>query len=141
MSDEQAREELPDEIGMRAYSALQSHRILTIGDLVKHTRNDLAKIRGLGHKSLRRIEDVLHARGLRLLGGGEQLAVEVDALKADNARLRALIKDKEYAHVGGEYDEGDGYRAQYDECPWCGGDAVKRHADDCPAFTPEGEVK
>ena len=66
---------------------------------------------------------------------------ELRQLKADNARLRALIKDKEYAHVGGEYDEGDGYRAQYDECPWCGGDAVKRHADDCPAFTPEGEVK
>lgn len=46
-------------------------------------------------------------------------------------RLRALVKDAERV---------DGY------CPWCGccpnysgGDIT--HADDCPAFTPEGEVR
>lgn len=47
----------------------------------------------------------------------------------DNARLRALIKAA---------------LEDVDWCPWCKADQgvdATLHADDCPAFTPEGEVK
>ena len=58
------------------------------------------------------------------------------ATVADNARLRALVKAKEWAI----------WVQNSSECPWCGRDGpeagrVERHADDCPAFTPSGEVK
>lgn len=51
--------------------------------------------------------------------------------RAEVARLRALVKDAERV---------DGY------CPWCGchpnySGVDIDHADDCPAFTPEGVVK
>lgn len=56
------------------------------------------------------------------------LAEEIRRLQQDNARLRALIKKAERSG------------ACLDECPWCGF-AGDTHASDCPAFTPEGEVK
>jgi hypothetical protein len=51
----------------------------------------------------------------------------------DNARLRALIKQAEFANKA-ETASGAGAF-----CPWCG--IEDGHRDDCPAFTPEGEVK
>lgn len=69
----------------------------------------------------------------------------IEEFEADNARLRALIKQAEWK---AEWSEEGG------ECPWC--EALQRqlrygngrpvektgkHAADCPAFTPEGEVK
>ena len=60
-------------------------------------------------------------------------------LKADNARLRALVKDSEW-HAG----DREGW------CQFCGsmddgadGMALKEdlHSPRCPAFTPEGVVK
>ena len=59
-------------------------------------------------------------------------------LRADNARLRALVKDAE--------------RNIESECSWCGADrsrternndasAYEPHAAHCPAFTPDGVVK
>ena len=58
---------------------------------------------------------------------------EVEALQADNARLRAVIKEAEKS--------GDRPGA-YPMCPWCQSEPgdKDRHAD-CPAFTPEGEVR
>lgn len=58
---------------------------------------------------------------------------EVEALQADNARLRAVIKEAEKS--------GDRPGA-YPTCPWCQSEPgdKDRHAD-CPAFTPEGEVR
>ena len=47
--------------------------------------------------------------------------------------LRALIKGQEFGNHA-ETASGAG-----DFCPWCGEDGP--HADDCPAFTPEGEVR
>lgn len=68
------------------------------------------------------------------------------ALEDDNARLRALIKAKEWGATPED--------PQDCECPWCGniktllryanGKPVfgtGSHAADCPAFTPEGEVR
>ena len=67
-------------------------------------------------------------------------AARASSLEADNARLRALIKQAEY-----------GDHTHYeDSCPWCGCVAIGHrwtkldeppHSDDCPAFTPTGEVK
>lgn len=55
---------------------------------------------------------------------------DVKHLEEDNARLRALIKAAEMASTD---------RERCAECPWC--ELGKPHAIDCPAFTPEGEVR
>lgn len=56
---------------------------------------------------------------------------DLDALKADNARLRALVKAAEF---------GPNHR-----CSWCGAERYVKgsdpHAPDCPAFTADGVVK
>ena len=61
--------------------------------------------------------------------------IEDDLKYADEeiARLRALVDGAEF---GGQYNLG--------RCPWCGAQAERdneTHRDDCPAFTPEGEVR
>lgn len=60
--------------------------------------------------------------------------VAMPAAIAEIRRLRGLLKD---AECGTE-----------DKCAWCGAmridmlpDLSKPHTDDCPAFTPDGEVK
>ena len=63
---------------------------------------------------------------------------EVEALQADNARLRALVKESEW-HAG----DREGW------CQFCGSlpdgaDGMAsddRHSPDCRAFTPDGVVK
>ncbi len=54
----------------------------------------------------------------------------VEALVAEVRRLKALIELGQFG---------------YDEfCPWCGGgeeQATLAHADDCPAWTPEGKLR
>ena len=62
---------------------------------------------------------------------------EVAALKADVARLQALVKDAEQARDG--------------ECAWCGAERGGRNpagwekhgcrGEPCPAFTPDGSVR
>lgn len=54
-------------------------------------------------------------------------------------RLRALIKSVEFSGVTSPRD-GDAC------CPWCGClkyaiEGTEKHAEDCSAFTPEGEAK
>ncbi len=60
-----------------------------------------------------------------------------DQVDADNARMRALVKDAEWSGATGR--EGD------PACPWCSAEPKPiedgLHAADCPAFTPSGEVK
>lgn len=56
-------------------------------------------------------------------------AAELHAAEA--ARLRALIKQAE---------ESASDRDRSPVCPWCD-TGPNPHASDCPAFTPEGEVK
>lgn len=69
----------------------------------------------------------------------EALASEIERLEQDNARLRALIKEAEWNGIGGERG------MECNVCPWCDEDAFTKHRHDdtyqCPAFTPEGEVK
>ncbi len=56
---------------------------------------------------------------------------EVEALKADNARLRALIRMVESCKPDTYYD-----------CPWCGIEGIHAgHRPDCPAFTIDGKVR
>lgn len=56
----------------------------------------------------------------------------VSELIAEVERLRGLIKNAEYTDVG--------YWASFDACNWCSHESPG-HDIDCPAFTPEGEVK
>ena len=53
--------------------------------------------------------------------------------RADNARHRALIKAQEF----GNHEETASGRGDF--CPWC--NEEDGHRADCPAFTPDGEVK
>ena len=57
---------------------------------------------------------------------------ELRQLKADNARLRALVKEAEWSD--GCICHHCGTNTYRDEQPGI-------HDADCPAFTPEGEVK
>lgn len=76
-----------------------------------------------------------------LIGVASAENAEVESLRADNARLRALIKDTE---TGSACSDGD-------FCPWCWAPCGEYPAKEphgshpkrprCPAFTPEGEVR
>jgi ATP/maltotriose-dependent transcriptional regulator MalT len=57
---------------------------------------------------------------------------EVTIVVGDNKRLRALIKAAQWA---AEHHDSEGV------CPWCERGSLRKHADTCPAFTPEGEVR
>jgi hypothetical protein len=59
-----------------------------------------------------------------------QASDERQELRADNARLRGLVKDAEVA--AGE---------SCGECPWCGAGPSTQHAPECPAFTESGDVR
>jgi hypothetical protein len=57
-------------------------------------------------------------------------------LESEVSRLRAVIKSA----------EAKGESQGWDCCPWCqslrdGGSNEEPHADDCEAFTPDGEVR
>lgn len=84
-----------------------------------------------------------------LCGGGEDykwrdaVINHVEALEADNARLRALVAKAQTSEGRGHVDESG--------CPWCNGEGWWKtrggdrlggpHDADCPAFTPDGTVK
>ncbi len=54
---------------------------------------------------------------------------ERDEARADNARLRALVRQAEW------------WTGDAECCGWCGAYYHSIHADDCPAFTPDGTVR
>lgn len=66
---------------------------------------------------------------------------DIPWLISEVERLKGLIKEAEYAP--GQYVQEGG------RCPWCLAGNLKRdgsrwpdeHPDDCPAFTPDGQVK
>lgn len=68
-------------------------------------------------------------------GDEAMLRAAVAHFKADNARLRRLMKDAEHGN------------AEYSCCPWCAagdwnyGKPNAPHAPGCPAFTPDGMVR
>lgn len=81
----------------------------------------------------------------------DDLAAKNAALKADNERLRDLLKVAEHA-------ENDGFCEGASVCPWCNAEAKIRpdevdprpphnpvwrggHDNDCPAFNDDGSVK
>lgn len=71
-----------------------------------------------------------------------EAAIDVEALLADNARLRALVKAAEWEGCHCRMD------VEPNGCPWCNGDTYgsrdlpkRTHADDCPAFTADGVVR
>jgi len=68
------------------------------------------------------------AENLALVADNFRLNGEAMFMRDDNARLRALVKDAEWA------------LGEHGECLWCPDDRP-RHAVGCPAFTPEGVVK
>lgn len=61
---------------------------------------------------------------------------QAEWLEGEIERLRDLIKGWEWT------PDVRGYHARYMSCTWCGEPYKnKKHADHCPAFTPEGEVR
>lgn len=70
-----------------------------------------------------------------LPGYHAELIAEIREQRADNARLRALVKAVEWQGcVGRDSDPA---------CPWCGAEPepIGSHAPTCPAFAPDGKVK
>lgn len=59
-------EEEFDVLSMRSYSCLRRANIYSIEDLTSKTKNDLLCLRNMGQKSVKEIEDFLHARNLKL---------------------------------------------------------------------------
>lgn len=57
-------------------------------------------------------------------------SAEIDALRAEVARLKALVKSVEWA-AGHEEPE----------CPWCGAEHATPHERHCPAFESIGVVR
>ena len=53
-------------LSIRTYSCLRRADIYSIEDLTSKTKNDLLRLRYMGEKSIKEIEDFLHARNLKL---------------------------------------------------------------------------
>lgn len=97
-------------------------------DFIAHAREDVPALIA----EVRRLQE--------LTKGAEQMSYDIEdyvrvrdrmnAYRQDNDRLRALIKQAEY-HTTDPHDCA--------ACPWC--DVVAIHKDDCPAFTPDGDVR
>ncbi|MDE6289374.1 MAG: DNA-directed RNA polymerase subunit alpha [Ureaplasma sp.] len=54
------------EFSVRAYNALKAEGVHSIQDLLEKTKDDIAKIKNLGRKSVQEIIDTVHNRGLKL---------------------------------------------------------------------------
>lgn len=78
------------------------------------------------------LESQLQVARVRVELDGELFRI----LEADNARLRALLKDAEWVGV-----EGGSFACSYCEAGFYGGEAKAPHKDNCPAFRPDGEVR
>ncbi|MFN3306839.1 MAG: DNA-directed RNA polymerase subunit alpha, partial [Candidatus Kapaibacteriota bacterium] len=52
------------EISVRAYNSLKSNNIKTLGDIVSRTEQELLRLKNLGKKSLKELEDIVHQYGL-----------------------------------------------------------------------------
>jgi DNA-directed RNA polymerase subunit alpha len=65
------------DLSVRSMNCLEGERILTVGDLVRHSEGDLLAVRNLGRTSLTEIKAKLDELGLSLAGGA---APDLDAL-------------------------------------------------------------
>ena len=70
------------DFSVRTYNCLKKANILTIGDLVQITENDLMQIRNFGKKSLIEVREKLSQLGLSLKGG---TTVSTDDVENDDA--------------------------------------------------------
>lgn len=61
-------------LSRRILSVLRKHDIIVINELLRHTRNELMDLDGLGITSVKEIEQVLEAEGLKLFLGGDAIA-------------------------------------------------------------------
>ncbi|MHB9125915.1 MAG: DNA-directed RNA polymerase subunit alpha C-terminal domain-containing protein, partial [Armatimonadota bacterium] len=59
------------DFSVRTYNCLKKANILTIGELVQNTEQDLMNIRNFGRKSLTEVQERLEQLGLSLKEGGE----------------------------------------------------------------------
>ena len=66
-----------DNLSQRALNCLNSADVITFGDLVKHTKDELLKFRNFGRKSLNEIQELLDKAGLTL-------GMDVSKYKLDN---------------------------------------------------------
>lgn len=65
------------DLSVRALNCLKSADVITMGDLVKHTKSSLLKFRNFGKKSLVELEDLLSSLGL-------EFGMDISKYKIDN---------------------------------------------------------
>ena len=51
-------------MSVRTWNCCRQHKVFTVADLVKRTRNDVASFRNLGNKSLAELDSILNSLGL-----------------------------------------------------------------------------
>jgi DNA-directed RNA polymerase subunit alpha len=69
------------ELSVRARNCLNKMNILTLGDLVHHTEQDLLSYKNFGETSLAEIKEILTSKGLRLGMGREEAVASIEAAR------------------------------------------------------------
>lgn len=69
------------ELSVRARNCLNKMNILTLGDLVHHTEQDLLSYKNFGETSLAEIKEILNSKGLRLGMGREEAVASIEAAR------------------------------------------------------------
>ena len=69
------------ELSVRARNCLNKMNILTLGDLVRHSEQDLLSYKNFGETSLAEIKEILGSKGLRLGMGREEAVASIEAAR------------------------------------------------------------
>lgn len=69
------------ELSVRARNCLNKMNILTLGDLVHHSEQDLLSYKNFGETSLAEIKEILGSKGLRLGMGREEAVASIEAAR------------------------------------------------------------
>ncbi len=69
------------ELSVRARNCLNKMNILTLGDLVRHSEQDLLSYKNFGETSLAEIKEILGSKGLRLGMGRDEAVASIEAAR------------------------------------------------------------
>lgn len=82
------------QLSVRSRNCLTQMHIVTLGDLVKKTEDELRSVRNLGERSLKEIKDLLQAKGLNLSQPGADASVLARLFQQGGAQGREDILAK-----------------------------------------------